>query len=518
MNRKRKFPILISIIICLIVGLGAFCIITSAAGGSYTLQFDNMTLFVGETANAGILNEDLEDNSSKFTLTSSNINVAVGKKGIITAKKAGAATITATKSDTTFKIKVNVVSKNTTSFKITPNTRPLKGGYLKSTAYNDYTKHSLLIRSYLNYFEKAGKGTLSLTKGTYKAANAIYIPSHTTLKFLDGCVIKKIDKVSEEDAAAGTMFTCFAPSTANKWGTYEGYKGVHDVRFLGYGSAKFDMGNLTFSKNVLGICIAHCKNITVSGIRFENLNKGHFIEMDAAYNVTIKNSYFYNHRVKGDISSAAECINLDTPDKNTHGFNNDLSSYDRTPNKKVLITGCTFKKVQRGIGTHQYSQTDTGKNIYHTDITITHNGFYDCINCGLVFVNWKNCRILNNTFNGMGMKCDGTWNEGLSASRQSVMRGMFIKGSSNITIKGNRFKHTYETIRFAPQKNANDRNDEYGYTITYNNLTNSQLNTIANTNYADRTVKSRRMRYYRTANKNGSCNGCKFSDYFVRKK
>ena len=45
--------------------------------------------------------------------------------------------------------------------------------------------------------------------------------------------------------------------------------------------------DLKYLKANIAIVMGHNKDITVSGITFQNVNTGHFIEMDASLNVTI---------------------------------------------------------------------------------------------------------------------------------------------------------------------------------------------------------------------------------------
>ena len=82
-----------------------------------------------------------------------------------------------------------------------------------------------------------------------------------------------------------------------------------------------------------------------------------------------------------------EAINIDTPDKETNGFNNIWSKHDKTPNENVTISGCQFTNLGRAIGTHKYSASgDT--QIYHRNIQI--------LNCKISNMRWDSpIRVMN---------------------------------------------------------------------------------------------------------------------------
>lgn len=500
-----------------------------------TVKHNIITMIQGSSYSLRIWKNNKKSAARLFKYKSSKKTIAkVSKSGVIKACKKGTAKITATlKSNKKKKIKITikVLPKSTKTFYITPSSSPLNGNGLYFSTYSSNTKHTYLLRSYLEYFEKHKGCTLVLQKGTYNLSNVVYLPSYFTLRIQNGAMIKKINQTGVKGmTSSGGIFNSLAPSKANKKSVYKLYNGVRNVTIEGpkTGKAIIDMNcsNISDSKkrNYIPLCMCHTQNFTIKNLYFRNLNKGHFIEMDASYNVKVDNCTFENHRLPNEIDSVSECINLDTPDKNTHGFNQDWTSYDKTPNKKIKITNCTFKKVQRGVGTHQYSQTATqgkGVNIYHEDITIDKCKFYDCLNGGLGFVNWKGATITNNEFKGIGYDTNGNWNTGIDDEHKELIRALFIKGSSQLTIRNNTFKYVHETIRFAPQKNGNDKKGQYGYTLTKNDLTEEELQEIATNNMilgsnADGFADTSRIRYYADADPDtGSVSGYSYTDYYM---
>ena len=95
------------------------------------------------------------------------------------------------------------------NFTLSASSKPYKNKYMKSKAYNKYTKHYLTIRSYLGFMSKKGGGTLTLKKGTYNLTNAILVPSNVTLVLKDGVVMNKTNNTHTKKLKAGhVMIEC----------------------------------------------------------------------------------------------------------------------------------------------------------------------------------------------------------------------------------------------------------------------------------------------------------------------
>ena len=125
-----------------------------------------------------------------------------------------------------------------------------------------------------------------------------------------------------------------------------------------------------FTEYGIAFDVAHNDGVTIDKINFKNVNVGHFIEMDASANVSVTGCTFKN--VKKNSDYVKEAINLDTPDRETQGFHNDWSTYDKTPNQNVTIANCKFSNLGRAIGTHKYSANGE-EQIYHKNIVLRNN-------------------------------------------------------------------------------------------------------------------------------------------------
>ena len=62
--------------------------------------------------------------------------------------------------------------------------------------------------------------------------------------------------------------------------------------------------------------------------------------------------------------------------------------YDETPNRNITITNCTFKNVQRGVGTHAAIV-----GCYHSNIRIENNKFINIPGYAIIATNYINSSI-----------------------------------------------------------------------------------------------------------------------------
>ena len=344
--------------------------------------------------------------------------------------------------------------------KISPKSKPV-GDYERYSTYSKTTHCYYLIRSYMEKLEKAGGGTLILKKGTYTLSNTIFVPSNVTIVFNNKVKIKKsMDSGTTLFPASYSFFQLCAPSNAEKSGAYKNYDGVHDVAFIGKGKVTFDQAS---KQDVISIMMCHNSNITVRGINFINMHAGHFLEIDASKNVLIEDCSFSGHT--DSKNNNKEAINLDTPDKATGGFHADWSSYDKTANDTVTIRNCTFKSLERAIGTHKYSQDKLHKNV-----TIKNCDIRDCDKDAIRVMNWKDFTIKNNTIDTVN---DGT---------DKVYRAILVSGGYGMDISYNTLKNVARPIQIMAWRNS-DAGSEYD--TIYNDLNEAEkalleTNTLVN--------------------------------------
>ncbi|MCR4721235.1 MAG: right-handed parallel beta-helix repeat-containing protein [Lachnospiraceae bacterium] len=334
-------------------------------------------------------------------------------------------------------------------YKISPKSKTASN-YERYSTYSKATHCYYLLRSYMEKLEESGGGTLILKKGTYTLSNTVYVPSNVTIIFNKKVTIKKsMDSGTKLFPASNSFFQLCSPSNSEKTDVYKGYGGVHDVAFIGKGKVTFDQAS---KQDVISIMMCHNSNITVSGINFKNMYSGHFLEIDASKNVLIENCSFSGH--KDSPNNNKEAINLDTPDKATGGFHADWSSYDKTPNDLVTIRDCTFKNLERAIGTHKYSQNKLHVNISITDCDIT-----GCDKDAIRVMNWKDFTIKNNTIDTV---TDGT---------DRIYRAILVSGGYGMDISCNTLKNVARPVQIMAWKNS-DAGSEYD--TIYNEVTDEE--------------------------------------------
>lgn len=330
-------------------------------------------------------------------------------------------------------------------YKIKPSTAPIKKSKFRNyTTYNKNTKNYYTIRSYMEEFEEKKGGTLVLKKGTYKITNTIYVPSNTTIILEKGVKIVKATKTgTKKIKASDSLFQFITPKKSGKKSVLKKYNGSKNINIIGVANATVDLKSI---KNAMGFMFGHNQNVVVSGITFQNLNSGHFLEVDATKNMFIDHCTFKN--AKEGSRYIKEAINLDTPDKLTQGFHCKWSSMDKTPNTNITISNCIFTKLGRAIGTHNYSAKGD-KQMMHTNIKVVNNMITDMYNDGSIRVmNWKNCTIMNNTITDVQHKSD--------SKKNTTCRGILFSGTNNVTVTKNYVTRCGRAFQYMAWKNDGD--------------------------------------------------------------
>jgi parallel beta-helix repeat protein len=117
------------------------------------------------------------------------------------------------------------------------------------------------------------------------------------------------------------------------------------------------------------------------------------MEVAAIDGLTVKNCTFKD-MAGNDSSGKKEALQLDVV-CSSYAYKNTI--LDGTPMKNVIITGCTFQNVPRGVGTHSMLLGS-----YHTNIEITDNVFENVDGECIVALNYKNCTIRGNKMKNSG--------------------------------------------------------------------------------------------------------------------
>lgn len=329
------------------------------------------------------------------------------------------------------------------SYTLTPEDTPFQNYFMNYSSYNDTTRQYYMLRSYFEQLERVGGGTINIKKGIYQITGTIYVPSNVTIILEDGATLQKIEYTNGEDITnSKSIFQLVGPSKSDVEGAYGAYDGERNIKFIGHGNASID---LNYVMDAIGIVLGHNNNVDIQGITFKNMQSGHFIELDASINILISNNRFLDS--KPSTSGLKEGINIDTPDKNTKGFNAIWTKHDKTPNKDIVIENNTFTNLERAIGTHKYSDQS-----YHDNVQIINNTIDGTSSDAIRIINWSNTVIKGNR---------------ISNVHGANNRALLISGAINPTITDNYFVNVPRPIQLMPWKNTDAGSI---YPITYNQV------------------------------------------------
>lgn len=323
---------------------------------------------------------------------------------------------------------------------------------------NACTRDYYLIRSWMERLEAKGGGVVTLAPGTYLIPKTIYVPARTTIVLSAGTKLVKSTRTCVKGfRASSSMFMLVPPSKGHRRGSVGQYAGASDISILGAGDGR-SVIDLAGVRNALAIVAGHNRRVRIEGIRFQDMNNNHFIEMDANADSVIRGNEFRG--ATPDTRLSAEAINLDTPDRLTNGFAAKWSTLDGTANVHVLIEGNAFVNLVRGVGTHNFT-----RGRFHTDIVVRNNTFSHLRNDAIRVMNWRNGVITGN-------RLDSVW----CPERGNKCRGILASGAVNPTFRGNTFAHMARGIQFMPWQNS-EAASVYG--ITYNVLSAANLADLA---------------------------------------
>ncbi len=386
----------------------------------------------------------------------------------------------------------------TRDYVITPGMTPYRDHYTDHKWYNTYTHDYYVFKSYFEQLEKVGGGTLTVAPGTYTITNTLYVPSNTTVYFQDGVTINKGTNTGFSSTVlvpSISIFQLVNPSHSTIEGIETGYNGAHDISFIGQGNVTID---LVFYENTTAFVLCHNKNIRFEGINFKNYWGHHFFELDASDNVTIQNCSFSGSKYSSSDDDHKEAINIDTPDRNTGGFSQIWTSYDRTPNSNIYIVNNTFTDTLRAIGTHKYSVSplDGVTQYYHTNVQLLNNIITNTKGYAIRTINWKDCVIKGNTIKNVN-----------SGKTEAIL----MSGAVNPTITENTIDTASRAIRINSADNSTSPQADKIYPISHSILdskerTGVNISAMLNNTLID--VEDTYIRYIVNGEKKSSTTEC----------
>ena len=121
----------------------------------------------------------------------------------------------------------------------------------------------------------------------------------------------------------------------------------------------------------------HASNVTVRNVSFRDAgDKSHMLTLEGVNNARVENCVFDGYISESNVRStnwdwepgAKEALHIDIVHNSAIAPGTDC--YDDAPVNNLVVTGCTFRNVPRGVGSHSGV-----KGVFHRNITIENNVF-----------------------------------------------------------------------------------------------------------------------------------------------
>ena len=316
-----------------------------------------------------------------------------------------------------------------------------------------------------NFAREASPMTVILPKGTYNIFGTLNLYSNTTLD-LSGSVLTR-----NENSGSIIRFGRGGDSHAG----YSGYRNITVKNGTLDGGKK---GNASLMR------FAHAGNIQILSVKFRNTkNVQHLLTFAAAENVLIDGCSFSDMTFTCVSSSNSEAVQIDI--LNPHHFTDNV--YDGTRTKNVTVSGCSFKNVDRGVGTHSAIV-----GYYFDNINITDNIFSGISGYAVNALNYRGSNICRNRIYqcGSGISCSHIPNTAfdnmyapLSSQDKVDLNADVLISDNRITLTDTDYMHTVYGISIvgAVAKNIKDRDNKVfsadlrisGVTVKNNNIISS---------------------------------------------
>lgn len=228
--------------------------------------------------------------------------------------------------------------------------------------------------------------------------------SYSTLN-LEGCTLKRVGVDDKWKSMLRIGNATGDPKTGDALDKgASGYGGYHDIKIIG---GIFDgNGSAAAAANVKKcptmLRFGHGYNLTFEGITFKDPYDNHHMEFAACKGITIKNCVFDGFTPKNGKTGAKaanyannEALQFDIMHSEDHFTQYPV--YDDTPCQDIIVDGCTFTNLQRGLGTHS-----AVAGSYFNNIQFTNNTFSNISGYAIAATNFKNATISGNNITDCG--------------------------------------------------------------------------------------------------------------------
>ena len=273
--------------------------------------------------------------------------------------------------------------------------------------------------------------TVVIPKGEYIISSSINAYSFISLDFSGSVLTRK--------EGCNAAYLRFGSSSMVSHG-YDGFKNI-TIK-----NAVFDDKKLEHNSSFLRF--AHAQNIMLENVTMKNsVGVTHLLTFAASKNVTVKNCRFYNMDVsKINAYQNCEAIQIDILKE---AYFSNYGAYDGTPTSDVTVTGCKFKNVPRGCGTHSAIA-----GYYFRNMVFTKNTFQNIPGYAIKTMNYRNSKITNNTILdcGSGICVSDITDTSLKNCYAPLSEETVLETESKMKISGNKISvcdTTYDSRAYA---------------------------------------------------------------------
>ena len=235
--------------------------------------------------------------------------------------------------------------------------------------------------------KKGNVYNITISPGSYKINGTLKIYSNTNL-YMDGVTLKRVKK--------GTVMLRLGGNSS-----YKGYKQAKNITVNG---GTWDGAGKTGDLMRFG----HGQNIAFNNVTLTNVREAHHIEIAACRDVVFSGCTFSDYKGKKK-SNHVEALQIDIMRKEHFNY---YPAYDETPCVNVTVTGCAFRNLQSGAGTHS-----AVLGSYHKNIQIVNNTFEKIHGYAVIGMNYVDSKINNNVMENCGF---GIEFRSLSTTQSSV--------------------------------------------------------------------------------------------------
>lgn len=237
-----------------------------------------------------------------------------------------------------------------------------------------------------SYQVKNEKNTLLkiyIPKGKYTSTDQLRVWSNTEVYFNGATITHK-----GENSTMMRMGLEYEWEAANGGKGYTGYTGGKHIKLVG---GTMNGGGL----NQACVRFGHMKDLTFTDMVFTNVKNSHHVELGACANIVFDGCTFSNFVGDWGSHSNHEALQFDATvgdGGNRYHFGGYPATQDDTPCKNVTVKNCTFKNLQRGMGSHAGSA-----NTYFNNMRFINNTFTNITGYAIIASAYTNSVIAGNT-------------------------------------------------------------------------------------------------------------------------